>query len=339
VRVADCLQRNEDMSRIHEALKKAEEERHTGQTANTMMLSVEPQRAGAIAANSLPARAVDPWERTETVPAPPRSAPELRFDSLVAHCARREWHPEPGKNVFSNPLATPYGAEQFRTLRSRLYQIRGNQPHYTLLVTSSLPDEGKTFVAQNLAEAIVKKPRQRVLIIDADLRYPQLHLALGAPNAPGLTDYLRGEADEMAAIQCSDNENLCFMPGGKQVTNPSELLSNGRLKTLLDRLTPIFDWIIVDSSPCLLVADASMVAGFSNGVLLVVRAGSTSVAVAEKVCQQLKGKNIVGVVLNGAEKSDLVDSQYHAYGYGDPTETSTPGLRPPVSSPGSRDRR
>jgi capsular exopolysaccharide synthesis family protein len=322
------------MSRIHEALKKATEERHIGQAADTMM-SVEA-RAGAIAANGLPARTADAWARTEIVPAPPRSAPELRFDSLVAHCTRREWHPEPGKNVFSNAAATTCGAEQFRTLRSRLYQIRGNQPNYTLLVTSSLPDEGKTFVVQNLSQAIAQKPRQRVLVIDADLRYPQLHLALGAPMAPGLTDYLRGEADEMAAIQYSDNENLCFMPGGKQVTNPSELLSNGRLKILLDRLTPIFDWIIVDSSPCLLVADASMVAGFSNGVLLVVRAGSTSVDAAEKVCQQLRGKNIVGVVLNGAEKSDLVDSHYQAYGYGEPMETPVSGLRRHVSSLHSR---
>src|SRR6266446_627276 len=320
------------MSRIHEALKKATEERHIGQAADTMM-SVEA-RAGAIAANGLPARAADAWARTEIVPAPPRSAPELRFDSLVAHCTRREWRPEPRTNVFSNSAATACGAEQFRTLRSRLYQIRGNQPNYMLLVTSSLPDEGKTFVAHNLSQAIVQKPRQRVLMIDADLRYPQLHLALGAPLAPGLTDYLRGQADEMAAIQYGNNENLCFMPGGNQVTNPSELLSNGRLKILLDRLTPIFDWIIVDSSPCLLVADASMVAGFSNGVLLVVRAGSTSVDAAEKVCQQLRSKNIVGVVLNGAEKSDLYDSHYQTYGYGDPNDAPIARLRPPVSSPG-----
>ena len=176
-------------------------------------------------------------------------------------------------------------------------------------------------------------------MIDADLRYPQLHTALRAPIAPGLTDYLRGEADEMAAIQYGNNENLCFMPGGSQVANPSELLSNGRLKFLLDRVTPIFDWVIVDSSPCLLVADASMVADFSTGVLLVVRVGSTSVDAAQKVCKQLRRKNIIGVVLNGAEQTDLYDSHYQAYGYGDPTDAPVPRLRPHVSSSGSRDRR
>jgi capsular exopolysaccharide synthesis family protein len=327
------------MSRIHEALKKAVEERHTNEAPDSMTLSVEGPRAGVIAGNGLPANTGETSTRTNMVAPRPLSGAHLRSDSLVGGCAHREWHPERETNVFSDPVATACGAEQFRTLRSRLYQIRGNQPNYTLLVTSSLPDEGKTFVAHNLAEAIVQKARQRALIIDADLRYPQMHLALGAPLAPGLTDYLRGEADEMAAIQYGHNENLCFMPGGSPVANPSELLSNGRLKFLLDRVTPIFDWVIVDSSPCLLVADASMVADFSSGVLLVVRVGSTSVDAAQKVCQQLRRKNIIGVVLNGAEQTDLYDSHYQAYGYGDPMETPVPRLRPHVSSSGSRDRR
>jgi capsular exopolysaccharide synthesis family protein len=327
------------MSRIHEALKKAVEERHSSQAADIMTLSVEAAHMEGIAENGTVAEAIGTSARTtRSVPAPPPIA-NLGFDALVARCARREWRPKVETNVFSNPVATACGAEQFRTLRSRLYQIRGNQPNYMLLVTSSLPDEGKTFVAHNLARAIVQKAQQRVLIIDADLRYPQMHLALGAPLAPGLTDYLRGQADEMAAIQYDNHENLCFMPGGNQVTNPSELLSNGRLKFLLDRVTAIFDWVIVDSSPCLLVADASMVAGFSNGVLFVVRAGSTSVDAAQKVCQQLRTKNIVGVVLNGAEKSDLYDSHYEGYGYGDPTDAPIPRLRPHVSSPGPRDKR
>jgi len=223
-------------------------------------------------------------------------------------------------NVFSNPMAKASGAEQFRTLRSRLHQIREDQPTYTLLVTSSLPNEGKTFVTNNLAHAIVQKADQRVLIIDADLRYPQLHLALGAPLAPGLTDYLSGEADEFAAIQHGTDENLCIMPGGNQSVNPSELLSHGRLKILLDRLSPVFDWVILDSSPCLPVADASMLADLSDGVLLVVRAGSTAADVALKVCQQLRRKNIIGVVLNGADENELRGSHYYGYGYGNSAE-------------------
>jgi len=304
------------MSRIHEALKRAEEEHHTSQATETITLSVAARVEG-FAGNGGSAKAAGTLPRTATANHAPLQSPHLRSDSLVARGRRREWRPELNTNVFSNPMAKAIGAEQFRTLRSRLYQIRANQPTYTLLVTSSLPNEGKTFVTTNLAQAIVQKAHQRVLIIDADLRYPQLHIALGAPLAPGLTDYLSGEADEWAAIQHGNDENLCIMSGGNQSANPSELLSNGRLKILLDRLTPIFDWVILDSSPCLPVADASMLADLSNGVLLVVRAGSTSVEVAQKVCQHLRRKNVIGVVLNGTDEKEMHGSNYYGYGYGD----------------------
>jgi protein-tyrosine kinase len=306
------------MSRIHEALKRAADERNTSQAAETITLALEPPRVEEFAGNGASVKAAGTLPRTAMVTPHPLQSPHLRFDSLVARCAR-EWRAEPNTNVFSNPMAKASGAEQFRTLRSRLYQIRGNQPTYTLLVTSSLPNEGKTFVTTNLAQAIVQKAHQRVLLIDADLRYPQLHLALGAPLAPGLTDYLRGEVDELAAIQHGNDENLCIISGGNQSANPSELLSNGRFKILLERLTPVFDWVILDSSPCLPVADASMLADLSNGVLLVVRAGSTPADVAQKVCQHLKTKNVIGVVLNGADENEMHGSQYYGYGYGNST--------------------
>jgi protein-tyrosine kinase len=326
-------QREENMSRIHEALLKAERERNPGQAENAMTLSVEVAPFRRVAENSAAADAPEALTRTGIVIPPPSSAnlrfdaPEaltrtgivipppssanLRFDALVAHCRHSDWHPKRAANVFLNSAVGALGAEQFRTLRSRLFQIRGNQPTYTLLVTSSLPDEGKTFVTNNLAQAILRQPHHRTLLIDADLRYPQLHLALGACLTPGLTDYLRGEADEITVLQKGDEDNLCFIPSGSRMPNPSELLSNGRLQVLLDRLTPIFDWVILDSSPCLPVADATVLAGLCDGVLLVVRADSTPVEAAQKVCQQLQGKNIVGVVLNGAEQNELYGSHYH----------------------------
>jgi protein-tyrosine kinase len=303
------------MSRIHEALLKAEQERNAGEVANAMTLSVGVAPVTLVAENSASANAAEGFPRTGIVIPPPSSA-YLRFDSVVAHCAHPEWHPEPNANIFLNSEAGAQGAEQFRTLRSRLYQIRGNQPTYSLLVTSSLPDEGKTFVTNNLAQAIVRQPHHRALLIDADLRCPQLHLALGAPLTPGLSDYLRGEADEVSALQHGNEQNLCFMPGGSHVPNPSELLYNGRLKVLLERLAPIFDWVILDSPPCLPVADANVLAGLCDGVLLVVRAGSTPVEVAQKVCQRLQSQNIVGVVLNGAEQNELYGSPYCDHDHG-----------------------
>ena len=107
-----------------------------------------------------------------------------------------------------------------------------------------------------------------------------------------------------------------FIPGGDEVTNPSELIANGRMKMLLDRLAPIFDWIILDSPPCLLVADASILADLCDGVLLVARAGVTPAATAQRACQELRGRNVVGVVLNAMQDSHKYHSDYYYYGYG-----------------------
>jgi Mrp family chromosome partitioning ATPase len=106
-----------------------------------------------------------------------------------------------------------------------------------------------------------------------------------------------------------------LIPGGAEIGNPSELLSNGRLKKLLDRLAPVFDWIFLDSPPCVPVADASILADLCDGVLLVVRSGSTPYEVAQRACQELQTKNVIGVVLNAVEESHLYGSQYY-YGYG-----------------------
>jgi protein-tyrosine kinase len=303
------------MSRIHEALKKAEQERAAAQLVDN--------------SSSRPSTATEVIPRTQegSDDAPsifkhsPAIAPQLgnlkRFEDLCQQCAHPHWHPDHEVSIFSNPALSATAAEQFRTLRSRLYQLRGSQQLRTLLIASSVPGEGKTFVTNNLAQAIVRQPDRRCLIIDADLRCSRLHVPLGAPPSPGLTDYLLGDADEATIIQHGQEGNLCFIPGGKEVANPSELLLNGRLKTLLERVTPIFDWVILDSPPLLPVADASLLADHVDGVILVVRAASTPTVAAERACQELQGRNVVGVVLNAVEQSQAYGSYYHAgYVYG-----------------------
>lgn len=307
------------MSRIHEALKKAEQERAAHQSSTpTDSLFAAGQVISSVQstdAQQSVGTAVDIMAPAALMPTAPVT--HLRFEDLRARCAKPDWRPDPNTNVFVTSDPSTPGAEQFRTLRSRLYQLRGSQPLRTILVTSSIPGEGKTFVSSNLAQAIVRQPDRRALIIDADLRRPRLHLPLGAPLAPGLTDYLRGEADEFAVIQNAREGHLSFIPGGNEVTNPSELLSNGRLKGLLERVTPVFDWVILDSPPCLPVADASVLGDMCDGVLLVVRSGSTPSELAQKACQELQGKNIIGVVLNAVQKGHLYDSYYYdGYGYG-----------------------
>lgn len=315
------------MSRIHEALKKAEQERGAATltqadspAVSDSVLTAASQTSDVFAVESREAESpmLGSLSIAPSITSQPISVSDfLRFDELRKRCAHPEWNLDPNVNVFANPALSEHGAEQFRTLRSRLYQSRHSQPLRSLLVTSSVPGEGKTFVTVNLAQAIIRQPDRRAIVIDADLRCPRVHTLLGAPAAPGLTDYLRGEVDETAVIQFSPEGNLCLIPGGSDVTNPSELLSNGRLGTLIGRLAPVFDWIILDSPPCLPVADASILAGISDGVLLVVKSGSTPSAVAQRARQELQTRNIIGVVLNAVGDAHMYNSEYyHAYRYG-----------------------
>lgn len=219
-------------------------------------------------------------------------------ENLMSLAAGAPWNPDTKTMLFFDEQNHAMGAEQFRSLRSHLYLIRKETPVKKVLVTSPLPKEGKTFVAANLAQALVRQQDRRVLAIDADLRRSDMHVWFGASGTPGLSDYLAAEAETFQIIQRGPLDNFFFIPGGKPASNPLELIGNGRLKALLDRLAPVFDWIILDSPPATLVSDAKMLAEVCDGVLMVVEAATTPFDVAQRGCQELRGKRILGVVLN-----------------------------------------
>jgi protein-tyrosine kinase len=283
------------MSRIHDALKKAAEERSSRRVAGSAPDLVD-------VAEELH-RPVRPRDNPQTTMASDLhqldSQVFLRFEELVKRCSHPTWNPDPRMNVFKDQDNKKNGAECFRTLRSRLHQIAGTRTLKRILVTSSVPAEGKTFVAANLALSIIRQPDRRVLLIDADLRASRLHLQFGAPATPGLTEYLRGEANEYSVIQSGTDEKLCLIPGGNNVANPSELLLSERMKHLLDLVTPMFDFVILDSPPAIPVHDPNLLADFCDGALFVVRAGVTDFELAAKAAEQFAGKNLLGVVLNG----------------------------------------
>ncbi len=245
-------------------------------------------------------------------------AKPFAFPTLLSHCRHVDWKPDRTHLLFCDGCSPhEVGSEEFRTLRSRLYQLRQQRQLNTLLVTSAMAGDGKSFVAANLAQVIVRMRGRRVLLIDADLRWSRLHFSLGAPLSPGLTDYLRGEADEYAILQRSTLENLLFIPGGKPASNPAELINNGRLRILLQRLGEEFDWVIIDSPPAIMLSDASIIAGMCDGVLLVVRSAVTSVEWARRACREFRPNAVLGVVLNGVERKASYGSYYYySYGYG-----------------------
>src|SRR5215467_15425534 len=194
------------MSRIREALKRAAEERsaQTGGRAEDFVDILE----GA------PASVASPVEVGKFGLQPSTEFVNPDLNTLFAECRKVEWCFEPRFSVFADEGNHRAGAEKFRTLRSRLYQISATRPLRRLLLTSSVPQEGKTFVAANLAQSFIRQADRRVLLIDADLRASRLNLHLGAQETPGLTDYLRGECDEFAIIQVGSSGNLCLIPGG-----------------------------------------------------------------------------------------------------------------------------
>jgi protein-tyrosine kinase len=306
------------MSRIHEALKKAEQDKSAA--------LVERKSAEDPAASNGSRQAVQVVAKAEVAPVSadhPASkatavAEILQLEELRAKCTRTAWNPDAKFLVFSGSKDFPTGAEQFRTLRSRLYRIRETKALNTLLITSSTPAEGKTFVSANLAQALVRQHGCRVLLIDADLRAPRLHQVLGVPPAPGLAEYLQGGRSELEIIQKGQDDELYFIQAGSHVTHPAELISNGGLKQLLARVSGLFDWILLDTPPVLPVSDAVVSAALCDGVLFVVRAGSTPAAVSQKACQQLQDASIVGVVLNSSDDSlgSGTYYQYASYGLG-----------------------
>jgi protein-tyrosine kinase len=289
------------LSRIHEALKRAEQDRAAAQGGHVESTQTVEGSAAAPLGAAPPAISAVPSSSAST---------HSTYENLLARCAPGHWEPDLKTMLFYNSEQGP-GTEEFRTLRSRLYQMREKQPLKKVLVTSSLPKEGKSFVAANLAQAMVRQLGRRVLLIDADLRAARLHLALGTGATPGLSEYLLGEVDEFGMMQRGAMENLFFVPAGRSTSNPAELIANGRLKLLLDRVESLFDWIILDSPPAVPVSDAGLIANHCDGVLMVVRSDATPSDMARKARAEFDDKLLLGVVLNGIKRGPKEYSRYY----------------------------
>lgn len=307
------------MSRIHEALKKAEQERAASQGSVPLEQSPVPALDSPVLPEAVLPRVAGP---AASAPTMPNFASPFSVETMLGRCPQLEWKPDLGTMLFMNGDDTKRGTEEFRTLRSRLYHMREKMSLKKLLVTSALPKEGKSFTSSNLAQVLVRQHGRRVLLIDADLRGPRLHLMLGTSAGPGLSDYLEGKNDEFSVMQRGSMENLFFIPSGTGIEDPAELVGNGKLKVLLQRVEPLFDWIIVDSPPAIPVSDASVLAKACDGVLMVVRSNSTPSDVARKARQEFPDQALVGVVLNGTSDEAIPYARYYYETY-EKRETTT----------------
>jgi polysaccharide biosynthesis transport protein len=211
--------------------------------------------------------------------------------------------------LLNNGVAAGF-VEAFRAIRTNVLFSSVEEGSRSLVITSSGPNEGKTLVATNLAMAMAQSG-QRVLIIDADMRRPNVHCAFDLPADPGLSNVLVGDARASDAVKSTMVTGLWVLPGGRRSPNPAELLGSKRFRDFLTTLQEQFDWVILDSPPIMAVTDAALVSHVVSGVLFVVGAEMTSRAVARHALEQLaaaQGRTIGGVL-------NRIDLRRNAYYY------------------------
>lgn len=215
---------------------------------------------------------------------------------------------QPSRIVLS-PSGDPSGLEKFRFLAHRIEQVRLKRHFSSLLVTSPGRQEGKTVIAANLAVLLAR--RCRVLLIDCDLRRPGVGRLFGLAPRLGLSEFLAG-ADDLKPLLCRlDPFGLAYLPAGGRLDSPAELFRGPRVRHLLETARPLFDWIILDSSPVNLVAESVLLASICDGTLLVVREGVTRREDLEQAAATLEGSFLAGIVLNACD--DPQGGKYYSF--------------------------
>jgi capsular exopolysaccharide synthesis family protein len=287
------------MGKVYDALRRAETQR-------------SQRRADA---TGLPASIESPAERAAGALARPRVE-----TGRLARLLRR-LRPEPAAPRISDDAGSinkrritllhpdSFVAEQFRTLRGRLDSLAAERPLRTIAVTSALPGEGKTTAAVNLAVVSAMSVGGRVLLVDCDLRRPQVHGSLGLRPEFGLTEVLNDQVPLDRAVLKVAGTSLEVLPVRGTPSNPAELLASQRMRALVAELARSYDRVIFDTPPTLSLPDAKSITEITDGFVLVVRADVTSGDDVEAALDVLDRRRVLGVVLNGAE----IDTQRYAY--------------------------
>jgi capsular exopolysaccharide synthesis family protein len=308
-----------NMSRIFEALQRSESERSGVTSAPpalaTELLQAVEREASVPAPQDLPANELAPHDFSEKEFAENDFAESdlSQFQSLPVSL------PADSKLIC---LTAPesLGAEKFRFLGVRLRQLQHSRPLKKLLITSTIPEEGKSTVSANLATILARKQQPKVLLLDGDLRRPSLGKQFGLGKLPGLSEWLHGEPRPIKHIYRLEGPNLWFLPAGRPPENPLELMQSGRLSRLMEQLAAWFDWIIIDSPPVLPLADTSVWGRLADGILLVTREGTTKRRQLQSGLQALEQSKLLGTVVNSCASTDHTNYYYR---YGPPATRKT----------------
>jgi len=204
--------------------------------------------------------------------------------------------------------------ESYRVLRTNILYSSPDNPLRTLVVTSPLPGEGKTTTAGNLA-VVMAQGGSQVLLVDLDLRRPNVHRLFGISNSAGLTNLLVEDRSLESVVQKDSVGNLDILTTGPIPPNPAELVGSKKFAMFIEEMKTVYDYIILDSSPCVAYTDSVLAGRISDGVLLVISAtiGKMDAAIQAKKNFEKVGAKIIGVVLNGVNKNHLGYSSYYYY--------------------------
>jgi capsular exopolysaccharide synthesis family protein len=217
--------------------------------------------------------------------------------------------PAQGRLVSLSDKESP-AAEAFRLLAVRLRHVRRDRPLKKLLLTSSIPQEGKSMCSANLACSLALRAPQRTLLLEGDIRRPSLAPMFGLAPRPGICEWLREERELKDIIYFLEGPGLWFMPAGSSPSNPLELLQSGRVSVLIDKLAELFDWVIIDSPPVLPLADTSVWSRLCDGILLVARQGTSEKKQLQRGVEAIEPQKLIGVILNSSNSAPHSDYYY-----------------------------
>jgi capsular exopolysaccharide synthesis family protein len=258
------------------------------------------------------AREPEPFRLAEVPDPVPQPPPHPRPQPTAPRKLERPQRQSgPAHSTFEHKLvvsgnAPSLAVEQYRRLAAAIHDLQVEQGLKTLIVTSALPNEGKTLTAANLALTLSESCEHRVLLIDADLRRPFVHEVFGLPNERGLSDVLRSDDGDLPLVPVS--ELLSVLPAG-HIDQPMALTSE-RMRTLLEQCAATFDWVLLDAAPVGFMADAQLLARLTRAVLFVIAAHSTPHSLVTRAIGELGPECVIGTVLNRVEEHNIPAASY-----------------------------
>ena len=319
------------MSQIFDALQRSETERNGKDPAvpsATELLQRKESFAGAGATADKPRSA---WTTT-AVAEPGVDAVELNPDPVPAlsanlftgrpalpveerpeglmQCEAVSISPSAESHLVCLPDSESHANEAFHLLGVRLRHLRRQRPLKKVLITSTIPQEGKSMVAANLACTLALHTQQKVLLLEGDIRRPTQSKVFGIPRKSGICEWLNGEQTLLKSVYRLEGAGIWIFPAGNGTGNSLELLQSGAATPMMEQLTNWFDWVIIDSPPVLPLADTSVWTNLADGILLVTRQGITHKRQLKRGLEALGPQKLIGALLNSAKNAEHADYYY-----------------------------